>query len=164
VAREVVSAIISVAPSHASYRSLASETSGYSYKAVQDYVEALERLYAAGVAYMKRGEGRVLYRREKKIFFRDPFLARVLAGWCGSRLLESALYEWVVLEHALRAFGEVYYSRDGLEVDVVAGSLKTEVKTGKPHRRSWGVTVLDKNDIPGYLLGMRRAQHQPRRV
>ena len=152
VSREVLAAVVETAPSPVSYRTLASRTSGYSYKVVRDYVEFFRALFLLEVAPLRRG-GRVLHRAERKVFFRDPLLARIAAEWSGARLLESALYEWVVQEHLLRAFGEVYYWRDGAEVDCVAGPLRVEVKAGKPHRRyPRGVLVLEREDVPRFLL------------
>lgn len=154
IAREVVSALVSSAPSAVSYRALASKTSGYSYKVVQSYLEFFRDLYLLGVAYLREGE-RVWYRREKKFFFRDPLLLRLFSAWAGARYLDSALYEHVVQEHVYRRFGEVYYYRNAYEVDVVAGDLKVEVKAGKPHRRyPRGVRVVDVEDIPFFLLDL----------
>ena len=60
IAREVMSALISSAPSAVSYRALASKTSGYSYKVVQRYLEFFQDLYLLGVAYLREG-GKVWY-------------------------------------------------------------------------------------------------------
>jgi len=38
--------------------------------------------------------------------------------------LDSALYEWIVQSHLKRRFGGVYYYRNSLEIDVIAGNLK----------------------------------------
>ena len=152
IAREVMSALISSAPSPVSYRALASKTSGHSYKVVQSYLELFQGLYLLGAAYLREGE-KVWYRREKKFFFRDPLLLKLFSAWTGTRYLDSAVYEHVVQEHVYRKYGEVYYYRDAYEIDVVAGKLKIEVKAGKPHRRyPRGVRVVDKEQIPFFLL------------
>jgi len=152
IAREVMSALISSAPSAVSYRALASKTSGYSYKVVQRYLEFFQDLYLLGVAYLREG-GKVWYRREKKFFFRDPLLLRLFSAWTGTRCLDSAVYEHVVQEHVYRKYGKVYYYRDAYEIDVVADNLKVEVKAGKPHRRyPRGVKVVDEEQIPFFLL------------
>ncbi len=101
----------------------------------------------------------MLYKREKKFFFRDPFPARLFALWSGTELKEDALYEWVVQEHLHRRFGEVYYYRDSYEVDAVAGDLKVEVKTGKTHRKyPKSVRVLGKEEVPFFLLELTPQQ------
>ncbi len=151
IVREVLASLFKKAPSAVSYRALAADTSGYSYKVVQSYIEFLKDLYLLGVAYLK--ENGIRYRKEKKIFVRDPALAWVFSSWSGQRFLEPALYEWVVQEHVYRRYGQVYYYRDGYEVDVVADGLKVEVKAGKPHRRyPKGIKVLDEEGIWRFLL------------
>ena len=152
IARETMAAVIRSAPSATSFRALAKATSGYSYKVVQDYIEFFRELYVLGIAYLRQGE-QVLYKREKKFFFRDPLLARLFSAWSGAQLREEALYEWVVQEYLYRRFGEVYYYRNSYEVDAIAGDLKVEVKAGKAHRKyPKSVTVLEKEDVPFFLL------------
>ncbi|MCD6373532.1 MAG: ATP-binding protein [Thermococcus sp.] len=152
IARETMAAVIRSAPSATSFRTLASMTSGYSYKVVQDYIEFFRELYIIGIAYLREGN-RVRYKREKKFFFRDPLLARLFSAWSGAELREEALYEWLVQEHLYRRFGEVYYYRNSYEVDAIAGDLKVEVKAGKAHRKyPKSVIVLEKEDVPFFLL------------
>jgi len=154
IAKETFYALIQSAPSATSFRALAGMTSGYSYKVVQDYVEFFRELYITGIAYMREGN-RVLYKREKKFFFRDPLLARLFSVWSGAELREEALYEWLVQEHLYRKFGEIYYYRNSHEVDAIAGNLKVEVKAGKAHRRyPKDVIVLEREDVPLFLLGL----------
>ena len=151
ITKEVLASIFKKAPSAVSYRALAADTSGYSYKVVQSYIEFLRDLYLLGVAHLK--DDGIRYRRERKIFLRDPALAWAFSRWSGQQFLESALYEWVVQEHVYRRYGHVYYYRDGYEIDVVADDLKVEVKAGKPHRRyPKGVRVLDVEGIWRFLL------------
>jgi predicted AAA+ superfamily ATPase len=148
--REILASIFQKAPSPLSYSTIASDTSGYSYKTVAEYLEVLKGLMILDIASF-RENGRVLQRKEKKIFFLDPFIARTLSVWSGQEFLESALYEWVVQSHLLRKFGEVYYYRNSYEVDCIAGELKVEVKKGKPHRRyPKQVLVLEEN-LPMFL-------------
>lgn len=150
ILRQIARDIAEKAPSAMSFNSIASSI-GVSHNTVQDYVKLMEDMFLIGVAYMKEGE-KILYRKEKKIFFRDPFIARSLSF----RLSDAALLEWIVQEHMLREFGEVYYWRNGFEIDIVAGEMKIEVKEGKPHRRyPKNVVVLSKDDIPAFLLGER---------
>ncbi|ASJ07718.1 AAA family ATPase [Thermococcus siculi] len=152
IAKETFAALIRSAPSATSFRALAEMTSGYSYKVVQDYIEFFRELYIVGISYLKQGN-QVLYKREKKFFFRDPLLARLFSTWSGAELGEDALYEWVVQEHVFRKFGEVYYFRNGYEVDVIADNLKIEVKAGKSHRKyPRNVRVLEREDVPFFLL------------
>lgn len=139
------------APSALSFNAIAGEL-GVSHNTVHEYVRLMEDMFLVSTAYMKHAN-RVLYRREKKIFFRDPFAARAFASPFGIEVPRAALLEWVVQEHVLRKYGEVYFWRNGYEVDVIAGNLKLEIKTGKPHRRyPGGVLILSEEDIPVFLL------------
>ncbi len=157
IAKETFYALIQSAPSATSFRALAGMTSGYSYKVMQDYIEFFRELYIVGIAYLKEGN-RVLYKREKKFFFRDPLLARLFSAWSGAELREDALYEWLVQEHLYRKFGGVYYYRNSYEVDAIAGDLKVEVKAGKAHRRyPRNVIVLEREDVPFFLLELWRS-------
>jgi len=152
IARETFSALIRSAPSATSFRALAQMTSGYSYKVIQNYIEFFGELYILSIAHLKQGN-KILYRREKKFFFRDPLLARLFSLWSGVELREDALYEWLVQEHLYRRFGEVYYYRNGYEIDAIAGKMKIEIKAGKAHRRySRDVRVLEKDEVPFFLL------------
>ncbi len=149
IARGVVSQLLKAAPSPVSFNSIASSLS-ISHRTVREYVELLIGLMILGQALFFDGSPK--FRKERKIFFRDPFLARTASIWTASEFLESALYEWVVQEHLLRRFGSVYYWRNSYEVDILADGLKIEVKAGKPHRKyPKGVTVLEKEDIPLFL-------------
>lgn len=149
IARE----LIAKAPSALSYNAIAGEL-GVSHNTVQDYVRLMEDMFLVSVAYMRHGD-RVFYRREKKIFFRDPFAAQAFSSLLALPLQRAALVEWVVQEHAFRRFGEVYFWRNGYEVDVVAGNLRIEVKTGKPHRRyPRNVIILSDEDVPLFLLDL----------
>lgn len=120
---------------------------------VREYLEFLLDLLLT-VAPLRRDDA-VIYRKEKKVFVRDPFALRTFASWAGASFLESALVEGIVQEHLYRRFGEVYYYRNHYEIDAVAGGLRVEVKTGKPHRRyPRGVNVLDEDSIPGFLVNL----------
>jgi len=152
VSREVLSAIISTSPSSTSYRALATKTSGYSYKVVQNYIEFFRNLYLIGTAYLKQNK-KILYRREKKFFFRDPLLLQIFSDWTGVPSLESALYEQIVQEHLYRKYGEIYYSKNRYEIDVIVNNVRIEVKAGKPDRRyPKNVQIIDRKKLPFFLL------------
>ncbi len=152
IAMGIISQLLKAAPSPISFNSIASSLF-ISHRTVREYVDLMTGLMILGQALFFDGSPK--FRKERKVFFRDPFLARIMSIWTVSEFLESALYEWVVQEHLLRRFGSVYYWRDSCEVDVLADGLKIEVKAGKPHRRyPKGVTVLDKEEIPLFLALM----------
>ncbi len=150
IARQIIHQVIEKGPSAMSYNSIAKEI-GVSHVTVRDYLELLEDLFIVGVAHWRRGS-RVDFKKEKKIFFRDPSIPRAFYQIRGE-VRRDALYEWVVQEHLYRRYGEIYYYRDGYEIDAISGGLKVEVKAGKSHRRyPKGVIVLEAEDLPYFLF------------
>ncbi len=151
LAFEIFSSLLDKIPSPISYQAIASDV-GVDYKTVRSYLETFESMYVVQTAYWK-GDRRIKYRKEKKIFFRDPLVLRAVSFWTSTKFLESAMYEHVVQEHLFRKFGEIYYYRNRCEIDCVAGGLKIEVKAGKPHRRyPKGVKILDEQSLPQFLM------------
>lgn len=111
----------------------------------------MEDLFVVKIVYHK-GK-RVNYRKEKKIFIRDPFLAKSLALWCNKELRKDFLSESIVQEHVFRKFDEIFYYRNTYEIDCVANNLRVEVKAGKPHRKyPKNVLILEEKDIPEFLI------------
>ena len=145
----IFSSIFRKAPSPLSFLTIGNDL-GISYKTVQDYADVAKRLFIFDLAYYK--EKNIKWRKEKKFFFLDSFLAKSLSIWCDEKFLESALYEWVVQSHLLRRFGNVYYYRNSFEIDCIANNLKLEVKVGKPHRKyPKDVIILDEDNLPIFL-------------
>jgi len=150
---EILSSLLRKMPSAISYSSIASDI-GVDYKTVRNYLEVFENMYLISSAYWKYNS-QVSFRKEKKVFFRDPFLLKATSLWCGSKFLESALYENIVQEHLFRKFKEIYYYRNSCEIDCIAGDLRIEVKAGKPHRQyPKNVLILDEDNIAEFLLNL----------
>ena len=151
MAFKIISSILSKIPSALSYQVIAKDI-GISYKTVESYLEAFNGLFISNLAYWK-DNSRISFRKEKKIFFRDPFIYHAFSFWTGTKFLESALYEGIVQEHLLRKYGEIYYYRNKYEIDCIANNLKVEVKAGKPYRRyPKNVVVLEEEDLPRFLI------------
>lgn len=151
IAKTIITALIESMPSPTSYHKIAGRVAT-SHKVVMEYIEMLEDLFLIKTAFLKENK-RINYRREKKFFFRDPFIKRALTGWCNISIEESIVLEHVVQEHLLRKFGEIYYFRDGYEIDCIAKQMKVEVKS-KPSNKKYpkDVIVLDKYSIPKFLI------------
>ena len=153
-AKMILSSIIQKAPSPFSYHSVANDL-GISVKTVIDYIETLSNMFVLKEVLYRGTDGRIRPRKERKIIIRDPFLLKSLAVWCNNEVRKDFLYEWVVQEHMLRKFGEIYYYRNRYEIDCIAGNLRVEVKAGKPHRRyPRDVKVVDEEELPMFLLSL----------
>lgn len=147
--KAIIASIMGKAPSPISFSTIGRDV-GVSYKTVQEYIEMLQNLFILDMALFK--DNGVKWRKERKFFFEDPFLAKTLSIWTGENYLESAFYEWIVQSHLKRRFGSVYYFRNGFEMDCIANGIKVEVKIGKPHRRyPKGILILDPENIHLFL-------------
>ncbi|RLE58910.1 MAG: ATP-binding protein [Thermoprotei archaeon] len=150
IVKGIVSCILRKAPSPLSFLTIGREI-GVSYKTVQDYIGVLRNLFVLEVA-LYRESGRIIWRKERKFFFTDPFIAQTLSYWTITEYLKGALYEWIVQSHLLRRYGSVYYFRNRYEVDCIADNLKIEVKAGKPHRKyPRNTLILDEEKLPVFL-------------
>ena len=146
----IVEVILRKIPSALSYHSIAKEIE-VSHKTVREYIEFFEDSLIAKRIYWKNKHS--IKRKEKKIFFRDPFIYHSFSFWTGTEFLESALFEGIVQEHLLRRYGEIYYFKNSYEIDCIAGDLRVEVKAGKPHRKyPKNVKILDEESIPRFLM------------
>ena len=65
IAKEVFASLISKIPSPLSFRTIAKDTSGYSYKTVQEYLEFFKNLYILEYAYLKQGKKYTIEKRRK---------------------------------------------------------------------------------------------------
>lgn len=117
--KEVVSYIISARLTPISWHGLAKATSIGSPHTAEAYVETLENLLVAKRLYMISPEGRVMYKRNKKVHFTDPLIYLVFSEFSRTELMEEQVVESAVASHLAR-MSEVYYWRNGTEVDIVA--------------------------------------------
>ncbi len=153
IGREVIYGILAKAPSPVGFNTIASGI-GVSHITVREYIETMQDMFIVGIAYHKEGR-KINFRKEKKIFLRDSFLAKTFSSIIGVELKKDFLYEWIVQEHLLRKYGDIFYWRNKYEIDIIADDLKIEVKAGKPHRRyPRYVKILDENEIPKFLLNI----------
>ncbi|MCY0860665.1 MAG: ATP-binding protein [Sulfolobaceae archaeon] len=151
--QDILYSLMEKIPSALSYNSIANEL-GISHNTVREYLEFLTDLLIIGIAYLKEGE-KVVTRREKKVFFRDPFILHSISDWVGREFDKSALLENIIQEHLFRKFGEVYFFKDSYEIDVISGNYKVEVKGVRSHRGyPRGVTILSEEEIPSFLLNL----------
>ncbi|NPA86663.1 MAG: ATP-binding protein [Candidatus Diapherotrites archaeon] len=154
LAKEIMAALMVAAPSPVSFHSLAADV-GVSVKTVRDYVNVLVELFYVLPVLFRNLSGKTKWLKERKYAVRDPFMVRALSLWTGIRVEESTVLEWVVQEHLYRKYGEIYYYRDGYEIDAIAGNEMVEVKRSRSRRRyPRGVKVLSKEEIPGYLYSL----------
>ncbi|MHB1709698.1 MAG: ATP-binding protein [Thermoplasmataceae archaeon] len=149
--REILNALITSYSSRISANSIARNTSIGSHKTVESYIELMEQLFLIRTFYMRR-DGKISLRSNRKIYFLDPFIYRVLKLYStgnseyGENEL-SKIIEGIVGIHLSNLGNEVCYehTKSGKEVDFVINGICIEVKWGNRDTRE---LFCDK----GYLL------------
>ena len=112
-----------------SLNSLAKEMEIGSHLTVRDYLELMEGLYVVRSYHqLDPSRGVVLFRKERKVYYTDPFLCRIFSRYLHSDVPEPAIVEGLVGEHLRRTYGEVHLLAGGREVDFVVGGTGVEVK------------------------------------
>lgn len=136
-----------------SANSISKKTPIGSHKTVEEYLEIADKLFALRTFY-KFANGRVMYRSNKKSYFIDPFLYRVIKYYAtGSKELKPqeipSIVEGIVGIALARNYDGVYYTINDAnkETDFLYGKLGMEVKYGSG---KFG----DLNSNSGYLLTM----------
>ncbi len=155
--KEIITYLLETASSPISWNRVARNTSISSPHTVRDYIEFLENLMVTKVLYWVSPEGRVDYRKNKKIIFIDPFIYRVLSGYTRVEVEESIIVEATVASH-ISKYAPIYYWRNKSEVDIVIPYGKKllgfEVKWRRKvsyGRRPFKTEVLDRETIPVFL-------------
>jgi predicted AAA+ superfamily ATPase len=136
-----------------SANSISKKTSIGSHKTVEEYLEIADKLFAVKTFY-KFTNGRVLYRSNKKSYFIDPFLYRVIKYYTvGSKELKPqempSLVEGVVGTLLARKYDGIYYRINDAnrETDFFYNNLGIEIKYGSGR-------FSELNSDSGYLLTM----------
>ena len=108
-------------PGAVSYNSVVTDL-GISHNTVREYLAFFIDLLIVGDAYHKADKA--VTRRDKKIFLRDPFIGRSIAGWINIDYTEESVLELVMQEPLFRKFAKVYYFRNRSEIDVIFRRLQ----------------------------------------
>lgn len=112
-----------------SLNSIAKEMEIGSHLTVRDYLEILEGLYALRSYHQIDLPRKVpLFRKERKVYFSDPFLYQVFCKYLSVSPDVPSLVEGVVGEHLRRCFNDVYFFSGRREVDFIIGDAGVEVK------------------------------------
>ena len=159
--KEIISYLIRAAGTTISWNSISKQISINSPHTVQSYVEVLENMYALIVLNHLSADGRIEYRKNKKIHFIDPLIYRVLGDYARLDITKEWMLEGIVASHLAR-HSPVYYWRNHTEVDAICLDGKKqigfEVSRGlKKWKPPWHLSksyVLDKKDAGVYLAAL----------
>lgn len=160
--KEVISYLIRARASPISWLSVARNTSFASPHTAQSYVEALESLFVLSVLNLILPDSKVMYRKNRKVHFTDPFIAASLAEYAGEQVYPENMLEGLVASHLARRF-PVYYWRNGSECDIVGTvggrQVGFEVKMTKEGwrkpRHIREAFLLTRKEIPLFLASLK---------
>ncbi len=159
--KEVLSYLARARGTPVSWNGITTETSIDSPHTARSYVEVLEDMYAALILHNIRPDGRIEYKKNKKVHLTDPFIMRLASTYTGEDYSNEWAMEAVAASHVARRT-EAYYWRGKTECDVVAlvdgRHVGFEVKTGvgrwKPPWHIKESYLLDRDTLPVYLSAM----------
>ena len=117
--KEALSYLLQTKGSAISWLSIAKNTSINSPHTSQSYIESFENMFLVHILYQISPDGKILYRKNKKIHFIDPFLMYLLAEYTNTSILEENIVENIVAAHFSRKY-PVYFWKNNSEIDIIA--------------------------------------------
>ncbi|MHA1856395.1 MAG: ATP-binding protein [Promethearchaeota archaeon] len=159
--KEIFAYLLQSRGSAISWQSIAQNTSINSPHTSQSYIEALKSMYLVEILYQISPTGKILYRKNKKIHFIDPFIIKVLAEYTKTTVLEENIVENIVAAHFSQKF-LTYFWKNNSEVDIIAlikrNQVGYEIKWG-PKRWKKPLHLkncykLSKDSIPVFLASI----------
>ena len=164
--KEILSYIIRARLSPISWNSITKEVSASSPNTIREYVEFLENLFVLKIQPYIDPNGKIVYRKRKKIHIIDPFLYDVIARYTREETYEEQKVESIVATHIARLY-DIYYWKNSSEIDIVIRTNTKlqgfEVKWSiKPQTRRYPINtiILNKEEIPLFLAAIKWEKRQ----
>ncbi|MFT4305088.1 MAG: ATP-binding protein [Candidatus Woesearchaeota archaeon] len=129
--KEIIKSIIQTYTTPISWDSLAKKSSIKSHLTISDYIELLSNLLVLFPIYFKDiNQNKILYYKNKKIFFYDLFIINIFLNKLNLKLDESKIVEGIVASELKRKnlFEELHYTKIKKETDFVFNKTGIEVK------------------------------------
>ncbi len=155
--KEIINQIILGYTSRLSANSISANTSIGSHKTVEDYLDIMEKLFMIKI-FNKKIDDKIMFRSNKKIYFTDPFIYRIMKMFVTGNPSfgeneESKIIEGIVGIHLYNSYNDIYYvqTNKGKEVDFVYNDTGIDVKYGNKKIKNLYYNkgyLLTKNDIP----------------
>lgn len=140
IAKRVLERCIVSLGSDTSYNAFAQDTDVGSHNTIYDYIDFLANAYVISQIHnYDIHQKKVRYRKNKKIYFNDPFIFAVIEAWLSGKpkqdydylknpILKSRLIENLVFLKCSALCPEVYFHKNQKEIDFVAKDYLFEVK------------------------------------
>ena len=123
-----------------SYNAFAQDSGVGSHNTIYDYIDFFESTYVLSQIYnFDLNQKKVNYRKNKKIYFNDPFIYAVIEAWLSGKprqtfdylkppTTRSQLIENLVYLKLKEKYHDIYFYREQNEIDFVVNDLLLEVK------------------------------------
>ncbi len=140
IAKRILERSLISLSSDVSYNALAEDAGVGSHNTIYDYLEFFESSYVLSIIYnYDIHQKRVSYKKNKKIYFNDPFIYAVVEAWLSAKpqqnydyldqpSLKSRLIENLVYTKLFNSFHDVYFYRNINEIDFIVKNYVIEVK------------------------------------
>lgn len=140
IAKSILERCLTSLGSDTSYNAFAQDTGIGSHNTVYDYLNFFESAYVLSVIYnFDIHQKKVNYKKNKKIYFNDPFIYAVIDAWLLGKprqdysylknpIIKSQLIENLVFTKLLESYKDVYFNRDNYEIDFILKHYFIEVK------------------------------------
>lgn len=159
--KQVLRYIIRARGTPVSWNSMSTQTSINSPNTTRSYVELLESTFVAMVLNLIGADGRINYKKNRKIHILDPFILRVLSDYVREPVDDGWLLESTVASIIGRG-NEVNYFRNGTEADIVmndvSGQIGFEITKGiKSWKKPWHLKeahLLDRDNVHLYMASL----------
>jgi predicted AAA+ superfamily ATPase len=142
IATSLMISIVKSYGSKANMSKMARDAGVPSHVTARDYSELFKDLFAIDYVFPLNKVGIPIFRKERKIYFKDPFLFWMFSTVLNVRLdtAESRVIEGIVCNHLMRTGKDVGYIPGKVETDFTIGNTAIEVK--------WQNNIRE-SDIPG---------------
>jgi len=165
--KEVISYLLQSRCTLISWLSISKSTSINSPHTVQSYIDTLESLFIIKILYHLSPDGKVNYRKNKKIHFIDPFLYSVLSDFTNIKVYDEIIVESIVASHLSRIY-PTFYWRNSSEVDIISiinnEQIGFEIKWGpKKWKKPLHIKkaeLLKQDTIPLFLASCNWSQNK----
>ncbi len=159
--KQVIRYIFRARGTPVSWNSMASETSINSPHTTRSYVEVLRDMFAVNILDLISADGRINYRKNRKIHIADPLIHRVLSDYVNEDMDGGWLTEGTVASLIGRE-REIFYFRNGTEADVVLLDGKTQIgfeitKGVKSWKKPWHLKeayIIDRENIHLFMASL----------
>ncbi|MGA1820319.1 MAG: ATP-binding protein [Thermoplasmatota archaeon] len=156
--KEVIRYIFRARGTPVSWNSISSETSINSPHTARSYVEVLRDIFAVNILDLISPDGRINYKKNRKVHIADPLLFSVLSQYVTEKVDDG----WLIEGTAASLLGRdrnAYYFRNATESDVVVLDGKDQIgfeitRGTKSWKRPWHLKkahLIDRDNLHLYM-------------